>query len=136
MVMLEPEFVYGMVRKAFLLGIAFAAAAFFGLSADVAAAILIGTLVSTINLRVMAWSIRKMFDAIKEGRGNSTWYALLLVAKMLLLIAAIWVLIAYADVDPMGFAFGFSLFMPAIGWQMWASRSDESDMTSDDQQAE
>lgn len=132
MVMLEPSFAYGVVRKSLLLGLFTALVTLFAVSAEFAAAVTIGTLVSSINLRTVAWVIKKMIDAARDGGTSSTKWSLLLAGKMLLLIALIWVLIAYVDVNAVGFVFGFSSFLPAIGWQVVVSEPNVPDDESEE----
>lgn len=131
MVMLQPDFVYGVVRKSLVLGAISAIITLLAVSAKFALAVAIGTAVSAINLRFVALSIKKMFEHGREGSASATSWSILLSLKMLILIAIIWVLISRWNVDAVGFVFGFSLFMPAIGWQMWASDSDGSEEDSE-----
>lgn len=121
MVMIEPDFVFGVVRKSLFLGAAAVLGALLAVSAEVALAVAIGTVVSSINLCVMAWTIKKMLDAGRDGGTSATAWGLLLTLKMLVLIGFIWWLIAYVNVNAVGFTVGFSLFMPAIGWQILVS---------------
>lgn len=129
--MLQTDFVYGMVRKSLVLGAILALVMLFAVSAKVAAAVVVGTLVSAINLRVVALSIKKMFDAGRDGSASATAWSMLLATKMLVLIGVIWVLITKLEVDAVGFVFGFSLFMPAMGWQMLVSKPDGSEQDSE-----
>ena len=129
MVMLQTDFVYGVVRRTLLLGAISAFITFFAVSASFAMAVMIGTLVSSINLRVTAWSIKKMLDAARDGAAAAAW-SMIIVSKLFVLVGVIWVLIAQVEVDAVAFVFGFSLFMPAIGWQM-LSEPDSSERDSD-----
>jgi len=132
MVMLQPDFVYGVVRRSLALGAIAALISLFAASSEVAGAVVIGTLVSAINLRVVALSVKRMLEAGRDGNASSAFWTMVLAGKMFVLIAVVWVLIAYVEVDAVGFVFGFSLFMPAIGWQMLVSKPDESEEHSDD----
>jgi hypothetical protein len=118
MVMIEPEFVYGVVRKSLFLGMAVVLGTLLAVSENFAVAVAIGTVLSAINLRVMAWTIKKMLDAGRDGGTSAGAWGVLLTLKMLVLIGIIWWLIAHVNVNAVGFTVGFSLFMPAIGWQM------------------
>jgi hypothetical protein len=110
------------VRKSLFLGVAVVLVTLLAVSADVAWAVAIGTVVSAINLRVMTWTIKKMLDAGREGGTSAGAWGMLLTLKMLVLIGVIWWLIAHVDVNAVGFTVGFSLFMPAIGWQVLVAR--------------
>lgn len=129
--MLQPDFVYGVVRRSLVLGAIAALVTLYAVSAKFAAAVAIGTGLSAINLRFVALSIKKMFDNGREGSASATRWSILLSLKMLVLIAIIWLLITRWNVDAVGFVFGFSLFMPAIGWQLWASDPDGSEEDSE-----
>jgi hypothetical protein len=131
MVMLEPEFLYGVVRKSLLLGFVAAAVTLFTVSAEFAGAVAIGTLVSAINLRIVAYSIKRMLEAGRDGGTSANAWSLLLAGKMLVLIAVVWCLIAYVNVNAVGFVFGFSLFMPAIGVQVVTSKPNGSEEDSE-----
>lgn len=132
MVMLQPEFVYGVVRRTLVLGAISALVMLLAVSVEVAVAVVVGTLVSAINLRVVALSIKKMLEAGRDGGTSSAAWTLLLSTKMLVLIGIVWVLITIAEVNAVGFVFGFSLFMPAIGWQLVSAKPDSSENDSDD----
>lgn len=132
MVMLKPDFVYGMVWKSLVLGAIAALVMLFAVSAEVAGAVVIGTLVSAINLRVVILSIKKMLAAGLDGGTSAVGWTLLLALKMFVLIGVVWLLITVAEVDAMGFVFGFSLFLPAIGWQVVVEKPDESELDSED----
>jgi small-conductance mechanosensitive channel len=87
-------------------------------SASFASAVVIGSLVTAINLRTAAWAMKKMFESGRDGKPSAMGWSLLLAVKLVVLIAVVWVLLAYVNVNAVGFAIGLSLFMPAIGWQM------------------
>ena len=127
MVMLQPDFMYGVVRRTLLLGVLAALIILFTVSVEVAEAVVVGTLVSATNLRVVTASIKKMFDRGREGKASATIWTLVLVAKMLLLVALIWVLITRVELNAVGFVFGFSIFLPAIFWQLLVSGPDDSE---------
>lgn len=118
MVMLQPEFVHGVVRRTVVLGLASALVLFWAMSAQVAIAVVVGTLVSAVNLLALTWSIKKVLQQVVEGSVAAVW-PFLIVAKMLGLVAAIWVLLTVAKLNAVGFVFGFSAFLPAIFWQLW-----------------
>ena len=125
MVMLQPKFVYGVGRKSIALGFVAAIVGFMAVSASFALAVVIGTVVSTINVRIVAIGIDKMLRAAEEEDVSARAWSILLAFKMFALIALIWVLIARAGVDAVGFVFGFSLFMPAVGWQLLVDNPNE-----------
>ncbi len=127
MAMLAPSFVYGVINKSLILGALVALVGFFSVSAGFAGAVLIGTLMTAVNMRTVAWAMSKMLEAGREGKTASAGWSLLLAVKMLLLIGSIWVLVAYVNVNAAGFAIGFSLFMPAIGWQMLVAAPERTD---------
>lgn len=131
MVMLQPEFVYGVVRRSLVLGAISALIMLFAVSVEMAVAVVVGTLVSAINLRVMILSIKKMFEAGRDGGTSSVAWTLLLATKMLVLIGLVWVLITVVEVNAVGFVFGFSLFMPAIGWQLLVAKPNPSEEDSE-----
>ena len=125
--MLQPDFVNGVVWKSLVLGAIAALVILVAASVEVAVAVVIGTLVSAINLRVVALSVKKMLDAGLDGGASAAGWSFLLTAKMLVLIGVIWALITVVEVDAIGFVFGFSLFMPAIGWQLLVAKPDTSE---------
>ncbi len=133
--MLQPDFVYGVVRRSLVLGALAALVMLLTVSAQVAGAVVIGTLVSAINLRVVALSIHKMFDAGRDGGTSPVGWTILLTLKMLLLIGVVWYLITAVEVDAVGFVFGFSTFLPAIGWQLLVTKPDESEAEEDSEDA-
>ena len=126
MAMIAPGFVYGVIRKTLTLGALTSLVGLFMASANFAAAVVIGTLVTAINLWTVAWATKRLLDP-DRGRKSSTMWSLIFAAKMIVLIAVIWCLIAYVDVDAVGFAIGFSLFMPAIAWQIVMARPEEDE---------
>jgi small-conductance mechanosensitive channel len=132
MVMVKPDFVYGVVWKSLLLGAIAAIVMLFAVSAEVAGAVVIGTLVSAINLRVVTLSIKKMLEAGLDGGTSATGWTILLALKMFVLIGVIWILITAVEVDAVGFVFGFSLFLPSIMWQVLVDKPDESELGSED----
>lgn len=127
MAMLEPNFVYGVIRKSLILGGVGAIVGYLVASGAFAAAVAIGALVTAINLRTVAWAIKKMFESGRDGNASAVGWSLLLGLKMMLLIALVWVLLAYVNVNAVGFAIGLSLFMPAIGWQLLTSGPERRD---------
>lgn len=129
--MLNPDYVYGVIRKSVVLGAIAALVSLFAVSVLFAEAVVIGTLVSAINLRVLAFSMKKMLEAGLDGGTSAGGWSLLLAMKMLVLIGVIWILITVVNVNAVGFVFGFSLFMPAIGWQMLVSKPDGSEDDSE-----
>lgn len=126
MAMIAPGFVYGVIRKTLALGALTSLIGFFLASKEFAAAVVIGTLVTAVNLRTVAWATKRLLDPERDGKSATGW-SLLLAGKMLVLIAVIWCLIAYVNVDVVGFAIGFSLFMPAIGWQIVVAKPEEEE---------
>lgn len=127
MVMIQPDFIYGVVRKSLVLGVIAALVMLLLVSVEVAEAVVVGTLVSAANIRLVALSIKKMFDRARDGKASAVFWALLLTFKMLMLVVLIWVLFTYAKLNAVGFVFGFSLFMPAIFWQMLVTEPDDSE---------
>lgn len=131
MAVIEPNFIYGVIRKSLAVGAIAATIGWLAMgTVELGLAVLVGTLISALNLRTVAWAIRKMLEAGRDGDETAGAWTLVLAGKLLALIASVWVLIAYAGVDAVGFALGFSSFLPAIGWQMLVSspyRDDEAD---------
>ena len=127
MVMVEPRFLYAVISKTLILGGLAAIIGYIAASASFAVAVVIGAVITAINMRTVTWAMQKMLEAGREGKGSAAAWSLLLAAKMLVLIGVIWMLITRADVNAVGFAIGFSLFMPAIGWQMVVAKPEEQE---------
>lgn len=113
-----PNFVDGMLSKTIIIGVAFAAIGWWVLTADFAAAILLGMLVSAFNLRVVAWVSRKMIAAAKKGATATGWWSAILVLKLFLLFVLTYVFIAIVGADVIGYIIGYSTFLLAIVWQV------------------
>lgn len=128
---LERAFIKGLVLKTLVLGIAASLAALGLAEMHLAQSVLIGTVVSVLNLRFVQWISQKLVDSAKEGSVHPGLWAALLVLKMTLLFFVIWLIVVEFGFDAIGFVIGFSSFLPAIGWQAWAMRDDESQTPED-----
>ncbi len=126
MASLERAFMKGLVLKTLVLGILASIVALVSTEMHFAQSVLVGTIVSTINLRFVQWISEKLVDSAKRGNVNPGLWGFLLVVKMTILFFVIWLLVVEFGFDAIGFIIGFSSFLPAIGWQAWALRDDES----------
>lgn len=132
MASLERAFIEGLVLKTAVLGILAALGALWLADVHFAQSVLVGAAVSAINLRFVQWVSKKLIDDSKEGSVNPGVWGGLLVLKMTVLFGVIWLLVVELGFDAIGFIIGFSSFLPAIGWQAWALRDEESSQTPDD----
>lgn len=117
MTTLESRFVDALVWKTIILGVAFAALGWMIFTAQFAAAILLGMLVSAFNLRVVAWVGRKMVRAAQSGQTSTSMWTAVLLVKLLLLFVLTYIFVAVVRADVIGYVIGYSSFLPAIGWQ-------------------
>lgn len=129
------QFVEGMLSKTIIIGVTLAAIGWLALSADFAAAILLGMLVSAFNLRVVAWVSSKMVAAAKKGRTDTKRWSAILLLKLFLLFALTYVFIAVVGANVIGYIIGYSTFLLAIFWQVFSAMSQDQpkdDATQDD----
>lgn len=132
MASLERAFIEGLVLKTAVLGIIAAFITFWFADFHLAQSVLVGAAVSAINLRFVQWISKKLIDGAKEGQAAPALWGVLLVLKMTVLFGVIWLLVVEFGYDAIGFIIGFSSFLPAIGWQAWALRDEDSSQTPDD----
>ena len=78
----------------------------------VMAGIITGGFVGLLNFEGLRWLGSRILDAPSRSR---TFYAMLFLAKMILVFGAVWWLLSGLPVDSLGFLVGFSLLLPAIG---------------------
>jgi len=128
---LERAFIERLVLKTFILGLFASVAAALLTDLHFAQSVLVGALISAINLRFVQWISKKLIEGATEGSTSPVLWSFLLVAKMTILFGVIWLLVVEFGFDAVGFVLGFSSFLPAIGWQAWAIRDHES-QTPDD----
>lgn len=132
MTTLESRFVDALVWKTIILGVAFAVLGWMIFTAQFAAAILLGMLVSAFNLRVVAWVSRKMVRAAQNGQTNTSMWSAVLLVKLFLLFVLTYIFLAVVRADVIGYVIGYSSFLPAIGWQaICALRSQDTSSRTD-----
>lgn len=140
MMNVENQFVDGLVRKTFALGLAAAAIAAVTMTWAMAGAIVLGAFISAFNLRAAGWIAQKMADSAKRGNTGTTRWVMVLVFKMILLFVLTFVAIVLVGANPIGYVIGYSVFLPAIGWEFagYVDRleEDEQNAEEDDQQAD
>ena len=122
----EFKFIDGLIRKTLILGFFLIVA--LGLFAGywMALSTIAGVATAWSNLTFVRWISKKMVDRAKGGNPSLWPWSALLLLKMVFLFGLVWYLIARIGIDALGFAAGFSVFLPAIGWQVWDSRNDEA----------
>lgn len=129
MTSLGTKFVDALVWKTIIIGVAFAAIGWWAFSAQFAAAVLLGMLVSAFNLRVVGWVSRKMVAAAKDGAtGTGLWSAILLL-KLFLLFVLTYVFLVVVRADVFGYVIGYSTFLPAIVWQVVSGLKSDAEPT-------
>ncbi len=118
MTSLETNFVDGLFWRTLIVGAVFAALGWWLMSAHFAGSILLGTMVSAFNLRVVGWVSRKMLQAGAEGRTSGAVWSVLLVLKLFLLFALTFVFIVIVGANVYGYVIGYSTFLLAIVWKL------------------
>ena len=113
--MIDRRFVRGLVLKASILGVVATGLSAFFWSTSVALGIFAGCGVTVANFAMFSWTIGRLLEAAKRGESTAV-YGVLLAAKTVLLLAGVWWLLG--TIDPLGFALGFSVFLPAMIWQV------------------
>jgi len=73
--------------------------------------VLVGAVISVLNLRAMVWLGGKVIAA---GRHSRTRYAVIFGLKLAVLVAAVWAAMSLLPVEPLGMMIGFSTILPAI----------------------
>jgi hypothetical protein len=134
MTSIGTKFVDALVWKTIISGVALAAIGWWMISADFAAAVLLGMLVSAFNLRVVGWVSRKMVAAAKEGATGAGMWSAILLLKLFLLFVLTYVFLAVVRADVFGYIIGYSTFLLAIVWQLasGASRRDDGGLQDGD----
>lgn len=116
---LDPRFLNGMIVKTAILGLILTLVSLFSgffSNFHLAISIFIGATLAAVNL----WIFTVAMAILMEGKRSQLTWSFLLFGKMITLIALIWFLIGIVNINALGFAFGFSLFLPAMFWQMIA----------------
>lgn len=113
----EVAFVQGLFWKTLLIGVVVAAVSAFLLSAHFAGSVFVGVLVSSLNMRVMALAGRKMVEYAANGHAGSTFWAVVLGFKLLILMVLTYLFVIVLGANVFGFVIGYSVFLVAIFWQ-------------------
>lgn len=80
-----------------------------------------GGVLGAVNWRAVAWLAGRFLAAPKRARG---FYAAVAGVKMVVLMGAVWAVLALLPVDPLGFLIGVSTLMASIfGTSFWISLS-------------
>ena len=129
----EFRFIDGLSKKTLILGGILAGVLGVLVGPWMALSTAIGAATAFSNLYFIRWVSHKMVERAKAGNTSVSPWSAIIVLKMLILFGLVWYLIARLGIDAPGFVAGFSAFLPAIGWQVWASRDDETLIPPDDE---
>lgn len=119
MASLEIKFAQGLFWKTLVIGVGATLLGAGLISWYFAGSILLGTLVSAFNMKVVAWVSRKMARAASSGDTGTTRWSLLLVLKLFLLFALTFIFIVILGANVFGYVIGYSTFLVAIVWQLF-----------------
>ncbi|MFU8802745.1 MAG: ATP synthase subunit I [Bradymonadaceae bacterium] len=127
----DKGFVDGLFWKIVGIGSVASAAAYWLVTREFAASVLLGTVVTAINFRVVAFAARKMLANAADGAGSGGVWSVILGVKLILLFVLTYWCIVVLGADVIGFIIGYSVFLPAMTWQslIYAStlREEEDD---------
>lgn len=113
----ELNFVEGLFWKTLLVGVVIAAISAVVLSTHFAGSVFVGVLVSSLNMRVLALAGRKMIEYASQGHAGSTFWAIVLGFKLLILMLLTYLFVIVLGANVFGFVIGYSVFLIAIFWQ-------------------
>jgi|SRR5690554_2270783 len=113
----EVRFVQGLFWKTLIVGVVIAAVSAFVVSTHFAGSLLVGVLVSSLNMRVLALASRKMVEYAANGHAGSTFWAIVLGIKLLVMMVLTYVFVIVFSANVFGFVIGYSVFLIAIFWQ-------------------
>ncbi len=113
----EVRFVQGLFWKTLILGVVIAAVSAFVISVHFAGSLLMGALVSSLNMRVLALASRKMVEYAAKGSAGSTFWAIVLGIKLFVLMVLTYLFVIVFGSNVFGFVIGYSMFLIAIFWQ-------------------
>lgn len=130
----DADFVDGLFWKIVGLG-AIATAISYGLvTKHFAGSVLVGTIVTAINFRVVAFAARKLLSGVVDGKHSAVIWSMLLGLKLIALFVFTYWCIVVLGADVIGFVIGYSVFIPAMTWQslVYASRLNAEEEDNDD----
>lgn len=113
----EVRFVQGLFWKTLIVGVAIAAFSAVFVSTHFASSVFVGVLVSSLNMRVLALAGQKMVEYAAKGSAGSTFWAIVLGIKLLILMVLTYVFVIVLGANVFGFVIGYSVFLIAIFWQ-------------------
>jgi hypothetical protein len=118
---LEYDVILAIIGKTFIIGLLAFAGGWWFAGGSIALAIGVGAIVAAANLYFVAWLIEKVIGDDGKGVVGKGGYMILSTIKMTLLFGLVWFLIARLGLSAVGFAIGFSCFLPAMVWQALVS---------------
>lgn len=113
----EVRFVQGLFWKTLIVGVVIALVSAFFVSTHFAGSVFVGVLVSSLNMRVLALAGRKMVEYAANGHAGSTFWAIVLGFKLLVLMVLTYLFVIVFGANVFGFVIGYSVFLVAIFWQ-------------------
>ncbi|MBA2664573.1 MAG: hypothetical protein H0U74_19965 [Bradymonadaceae bacterium] len=131
----EISFVDGLFWKTLLVGSAIALVSALVISTHFAGSVLLGVLVSSLNMRVVCFAGRKMVETSAEGQSATAFWSVILGIKLILLMILTYYFVIVLGANVFGFVIGYSVFLIAILWQsiLYVSKlSQEPDSESTD----
>jgi small-conductance mechanosensitive channel len=113
----DAHYVDGIFWKIVGLGAIASAIGFVALSKHFAASVLLGTVITAVNFRVIAFGARKLLAGAAEKKRSAMIWPVILGAKIIALFAFTYWSIIVLGADVVGFVIGYSVFIPALIWQ-------------------
>lgn len=97
---------------------------------------LMGAAMVVMNVWVIGWLIRRMFEEASSGRVSGAKWGALFMLKLLALFGLTYYCIARLGLSPVGYALGYSALPAALVWQaveeMYGPEQPEGDSAGDD----